>query len=152
MFAVGDPAPSSGLHLPAGSHLPQPRQVRELVNLWFAEAGANQAFPLDDRSAFEIFMTPRPLLTPGAQPVHLLPRSGNVLESQAVNVRNRSYAIGALVDIPTPGAQGVLFAHGRGWAGTRSTSRTTGSIMSTTSSAASNRRWSAAKTSRQART
>ena len=76
MFAVGDPAPSSGLHLPAGSHLPQPRQVRELVNLWFAEAGANQAFPLDDRSAFEIFMTPRPLLTPGAQPVHLLPRSG----------------------------------------------------------------------------
>ena len=117
MFAVGDPAPSSGLHLPAGSHLPQPRQVRELVNLWFAEAGANQAFPLDDRSAFEIFMTPRPLLTPGAQPVHLLPRSGNVLESQAVNVRNRSYAIGALVDIPTPGAQGVLFAHGARFGG-----------------------------------
>jgi hypothetical protein len=53
-----------------------PDKVRELVNLWFAEAGANQAFPLDDRSAFEIFMTPRPLLTPGAQPVHLLPRSG----------------------------------------------------------------------------
>ena len=33
-------------------------------------------------------------------------------ESQAVNVRNRSYAIGALVDIPAPGAEGVLFAHG----------------------------------------
>ena len=94
-----------------------PDKVRELVNLWFAEAGANQAFPLDDRSAFEIFMTPRPLLTPGAQPVHLLPRSGNVLESQAVNVRNRSYAIGALVDIPTPGAQGVLFAHGARFGG-----------------------------------
>ena len=33
-------------------------------------------------------------------------------ESQAVNVRNRSFAIGALVDIPAPGAEGVLFAHG----------------------------------------
>ncbi len=29
----------------------QPEKLRELVNLWFAEAGANIAFPLDDRSA-----------------------------------------------------------------------------------------------------
>jgi arylsulfatase len=35
-----------------------------------------------------------------------------VPESQAANVRNRSYAIGALVDIPAPGVEGVLFAHG----------------------------------------
>ncbi len=30
----------------------------------------------------------------------------------AVSVRNRSYSIGALVDIPGPGAAGVLFSHG----------------------------------------
>src|SRR6266542_5879841 len=42
----------------------QPEKLRELMNLWFAEAGANIAFPLDDRSAFEIFMTPRPVLSP----------------------------------------------------------------------------------------
>ena len=41
----------------------QPEKVRELVNLWFAEAGANIAFPLDDRSPVEIFATPRPQLT-----------------------------------------------------------------------------------------
>jgi arylsulfatase len=35
-----------------------------------------------------------------------------VPEAQAVNVRNRSFTIGALVDVPAPGAQGVLFAHG----------------------------------------
>jgi hypothetical protein len=29
-----------------------------MVNLWFAEAGANGAFPLDDRSAIEILTTP----------------------------------------------------------------------------------------------
>ena len=40
-----------------------------------------------------------------------------VPESQAVNVRNRSYTIGALVDIPAPGAQGVLFAHGSRFGG-----------------------------------
>jgi len=40
------------------------------------------------------------------------PDTAEVPESQAVNVRNRSFAIGALVDIPAPGAEGVLFAHG----------------------------------------
>ncbi len=38
-------------------------------------------------------------------------------EQQAVNVRNRSFAIGALVDIPAPGAEGVLFAHGARFGG-----------------------------------
>ena len=38
-------------------------------------------------------------------------------ESQAVNIRNRSFAIGALVDIPAPGAEGVLFAHGSRFGG-----------------------------------
>jgi hypothetical protein len=37
--------------------------MRELINLWFAEAGANGAFPLDDRSPAEILNTPRPQLT-----------------------------------------------------------------------------------------
>ena len=38
-------------------------------------------------------------------------------ESQAVNIRNRSYVIGALVDIPAAGAEGVLFAHGSRFGG-----------------------------------
>jgi hypothetical protein len=45
------------------------------------------------------------------------PDSAEVPESQAVNVRNRSYSIGALVDIPGPGASGVLFAHGSRFGG-----------------------------------
>jgi arylsulfatase len=40
-----------------------PSKLREMVNLWFAVAGANDAFPLDDRSAVEILMTPRPQLS-----------------------------------------------------------------------------------------
>ena len=90
----------------------QPEKVRELVNLWFAEAGSNGAFPLDDRSALEIMLTPRPVLSPPRDRYIYFPDTAEVPESQAVNIRNRSYAIGALVDIPGPGAEGVIFAHG----------------------------------------
>ena len=90
----------------------QPDKVRELVNLWYAEAGANQVFPLDDRGPLEIILTPRPVLSPPRNRYVYRPDTAEVPESQAVNVRNRSYAIGALVDIPAPGAQGVIFAHG----------------------------------------
>ena len=94
-----------------------PEKVRELQNLWFAEAGANGAFPLDDRSALEILLTPRPVLSPARNRYVYFPDTAEVPESQAVNVRNRSFGIGALVDIPAPGAEGVLFAHGSAFGG-----------------------------------
>ncbi|PXA71714.1 arylsulfatase [Cryobacterium arcticum] len=102
------------LHNLAAEH---PDKVRELVNLWFAEAGANQAFPLDDRSAFEIFVTPRPVLSPPRSRYVYYPHTSEVPESQAVNTRNRSFVIGALVDMPTAGAEGVLFAQGSRFGG-----------------------------------
>jgi arylsulfatase A-like enzyme len=95
----------------------EPERLQELISLWYAEAGANGAFPLDDRSALEIIMTPRPLLTPPRNRYVYYPGLAEVPESQAVNVRNRSYHIGALVDIPQAGAQGVLFAHGSRFGG-----------------------------------
>ena len=104
----------SEMHDLAADH---PDKVREMVNLWFAEAGANQAFPLDDRAPLEIMLTPRPVLSPPRNRYVYYPGTAEVPESQAVNVRNRSYAIGALVDIPAPGAQGVLFAHGSRFGG-----------------------------------
>ena len=94
-----------------------PDKLRELQNLWFAEAGRNGAFPLDDRSALEIILTPRPLLAPPRDRYIYFPDTADVPEQQAVNVRNRSFAIGALVDIPAPGAEGVLFAHGARFGG-----------------------------------
>src|SRR5664280_1452784 len=95
----------------------EPQRLQEMINLWHAEAGANGAFPLDDRSALEIILTPRPVLTPARNRYVYYPGGAEVPESQAVNVRNRSYAIGALVDIPAPEASGVLFAHGARFGG-----------------------------------
>ncbi|GGT09820.1 arylsulfatase AtsA [Streptomyces tanashiensis] len=90
----------------------EPGRLQQLIGLWFYEAGVNQAFPLDDRSALEILSTPRPELTPARNRYVYRPGGSEVPESVAVNVRNRSYSIGALVDLPGPGASGVLFAHG----------------------------------------
>ncbi len=89
----------SELHNLAAEH---PDKVREMVNLWFAEAGANGAFPLDDRTPLEILNTPRPQLASPRDRYIYYPDAADVPETQAVNVHNRSYTIGALVDIPGP--------------------------------------------------
>ncbi len=102
------------LHDLAAEH---PDKVRELVNLWFSEAGANHAFPLDDRSAIEILNTPRPQLTSPRDRYLYYPGTAGVPEAQSVNTRNRNYIIGALVDIPAAGAGGVLFAQGSHFGG-----------------------------------
>jgi arylsulfatase A-like enzyme len=104
----------SELHDLASEH---PEKVRELVNLWFAEAGSNGAFPLDDRSPLEILQTPRPQLASPRNRYVYYPDVADVPETQAVSIRNRSYSIGALTDIPAPGAEGVLFAHGARFGG-----------------------------------
>jgi arylsulfatase len=101
----------------------EPHRLRALINLWYAEAGANGAFPLDDRSGLELLTTPRPQLSPARNRYVYYPGIADVPESQAVNVRNRSYAIGAVVDIAergsngATGANGVLFAHGSRFGG-----------------------------------
>jgi hypothetical protein len=102
------------LHDLAAEH---PDKLRELIGLWFAEAGANQAFPLDDRSALEILSTPRPQLSAPRNRYVYAPDTAEIPEAQAVNVRNRSYVVAAQVDLPASGAQGVLFAHGSRFGG-----------------------------------
>ncbi|HTO01983.1 MAG TPA: arylsulfatase, partial [Microthrixaceae bacterium] len=104
----------SEMHDIAAEH---PDKLRELIALWSAEAGANGAFPLDDRSAIEIFLTPRPVLALPRDRYVYFPDCAEVPETQAVNVRNRSFTIGALVDIADPTAHGVLLAQGSRFGG-----------------------------------
>jgi arylsulfatase A-like enzyme len=95
----------------------EPERLQQLINLWYAEAGANGAFPLDDRSPLEILTTPRPVLSQARDRYVYYPGIADVPESQAANIRNRSYTVAALVDIPDAGAEGVLFAHGSRFGG-----------------------------------
>ena len=102
------------LHNVAAEH---PEKLSELIGLWFYEAGVNHAFPLDDRSALEILTTPRPQQVAPRDRYVYRPGCAEVPESVAVNLRNRSFSIGALVDLPEPGAEGVLFSHGSRFGG-----------------------------------
>ncbi len=94
-----------------------PEKLQELINLWFFEAGKYQGFPLDDRLPLEIFLTPRPQMTKPRDRYVYYPDTAEIPESQAVNIRNRSYAIRAEVEIPSGGAEGVVFAHGSRFGG-----------------------------------
>ena len=85
-----------------------PEKLQELINLWFHEAGKYKGFPLDDRSALEILTTPRPQMTKPRERYVYYPDTAEIPESQAVNIRNRSFAIRAEVEIPAPLAP-------RGW-------------------------------------
>ncbi|MEU6643967.1 arylsulfatase [Saccharomonospora sp. NPDC046836] len=95
----------------------EPAKLHELMGLWFHEAGLNQAYPLDDRSAVEILTTPRPQMTAPRNRYTYRPGGSGISESAAPSVRNRSYSIGALVDLPGRSAAGVLFAHGSRFGG-----------------------------------
>ena len=65
----------------------------------------------------EILNTPRPQIA-GARDRYLYyPGIAGVPEAQAVNIRNRNYIVGAVVDIPAPGASGVLFSQGSHFGG-----------------------------------
>jgi arylsulfatase A-like enzyme len=95
----------------------KPEKVRELVNTWFSEAGANGAFPLDDRTPVEIMTTPRPKLTAPQTRYVYYPETAPVPEWQSVAIQGRSFVIEAVVDLPETGAEGVLFAQGSRFGG-----------------------------------
>jgi arylsulfatase A-like enzyme len=90
----------------------RPDRLEQLKGLWFYYAGVYKGLPLDDRSALEILMSPRPQPSEPRDRYVYYPGTADIPESVAVNIRRRSYAIAAGVEIEAAGAQGVLFAHG----------------------------------------
>ncbi len=94
-----------------------PEKLRELIDLWWSEAGRYQALPLETRDAVAILTTPRPQLAADRNRYVYYPGNAEVPESVAPNIRNRSYTIAAEVRIETPEAGGVLMAQGARFGG-----------------------------------
>ena len=116
-------------------------RLAELIGLWFYEAGANHAFPLDDRSALEIILTPAAAAHPAARPLRLpARRRGDPGVRRGQRPQPRPSRSARRSTCPTARAQGVLFAHGSRFGGHACTSRTTGCTTSTTSSASTEQR------------
>jgi arylsulfatase len=97
-----------------------PERVKALVDLWWAEAARHDVLPLDWRSVERLSeqLTGRPSLAAGRKtsvyntPLVALP------EAAAPDLKNKSFAITAEVNIPSSGAQGMIFTQGgitAGW-------------------------------------
>ncbi len=94
-----------------------PDRLRELINLWWVEAGRNNVLPLDDRVVVDILLQPRPHVAKPRDTYVYYPGSSPVPESVAVNIRNRSFTIFADLDIESPDAGGVIVAMGSRFGG-----------------------------------
>lgn len=94
----------------------QPAKLEEMKQLWWAMASKYKVLPLDGRG-IERLATPRPEMSAPRQSYVYYPGTGEMESSNAADVRNRSYAISADIEIPKSGAQGVLLAHGSSFGG-----------------------------------
>jgi arylsulfatase A-like enzyme len=94
-----------------------PERLQELIALWWAEAGARQALPLESRDAVEILGTDRPQLSKPRTRYVYYPGGAEVPESVTPNIRNRSYTIAAELEIETPEAGGIVFSQGSRFGG-----------------------------------
>jgi arylsulfatase A-like enzyme len=94
-----------------------PERVKALVDRWFEEAEKYDVLPLDDRIPVEILMDDRPQPEPPRENYVYYPGTAEVPEAASVNIRGRSYRILAEVEVTSPDAEGVIFAHGSRFGG-----------------------------------
>ncbi|MDP8887428.1 MAG: arylsulfatase [Thermoproteota archaeon] len=93
-----------------------PEKLRQLVELWWAEAGKYNVLPLDDR--FSERVVARNEIDKEKKSYTFYPGTVRVPENSAPHFKNRSYSINAEVEIPKAGAEGPICAIGgigSGW-------------------------------------
>lgn len=94
-----------------------PERLREMIDLWWAEAERNQVLPLDNRILWAL-VNPKPDARRERDRFRYFQDGAQVPEAVAVNVRNRSHAL--IVDITVPEGitpEGTLLAIGSGLGG-----------------------------------
>jgi arylsulfatase len=89
-----------------------PQKLKELQDLFWIEATKYNVLPLDDRFIERADPAMRPSLIEGRTKFTYFPGVRRVPESSSPNVKNKSHAITADVEIPKDGADGVLVAAG----------------------------------------
>jgi len=91
-----------------------PEKLRGLVEQWWADAGAFDVLPLDDRDyervAADIAARRRTTYV-------YYPGMARIDRLSAPDIADRSYSIAAEVEVPSTGAEGVLLASGTRFAG-----------------------------------
>jgi arylsulfatase A-like enzyme len=95
-----------------------PEKLAELQALFLEEARKYNVLPLDDRRVerFNPDLAGRPTLIKGNSQL-LFGGMGRLTENTMINVKNKSHAVTAEVDVPESGAEGVIIAQGGAYAG-----------------------------------
>ena len=95
-----------------------PEKLHELQRLWLIEAMKYNVLPLDDRRVerFNPDLAGQPQLVKGNSQL-LFSGMGRLSENSVVVMKNKSFSIMAEVEVPTKGAEGVIFAQGGAFGG-----------------------------------
>jgi arylsulfatase A-like enzyme len=95
-----------------------PDVLLRLQQLFLLEASKYNVFPLDDRRVerFNPDLAGRPTLIRGNSQI-LFGKMGRLTEASVVNIKNKSHAITAELDVPEAGANGVIVAQGGAYGG-----------------------------------
>lgn len=90
-----------------------PEKLRELQDLWWIEATRNHVLPVDTRPlAARIKPDEVPNPTKGLKSITYRAGVGGILEGSAPHLTNTSFTLTADIDIPSGGAEGMLFTLG----------------------------------------
>ena len=97
-----------------------PEKLKALIDLWWAEAARHDILPLDWRSVERLSeqLTGRPNLAAGRKTVVYNTPLVALPEGSAPDLKNKSFRITAEVNIPSSGAEGMIFTQGgitAGW-------------------------------------
>ena len=90
----------------------EPKKLRELQDLFVAEAAKYNVLPLDNSKVERLDVSLRPNLTQGRSEFTYYPGMVRIPEGAAPDFKNKSFRIVADVDIPEGGAEGVLITQG----------------------------------------
>ena len=95
-----------------------PDRLAELKELFLQEARKYNVLPLDDRriERFNPDLAGRPQLVKGNSQL-LFGGMGRLSENSVVNIKNKSHAITAEIDVPDEGTEGVMIAQGGAFGG-----------------------------------
>jgi arylsulfatase len=93
-------------------HLPD--KLEELKRLWLIEAARYNVLPIDDRllERLDSDMAGRPDLLRGRTDMMFGAGMGRLGENVVPNIKNKSFAITAELEIPDRGAEGVILSQG----------------------------------------
>jgi arylsulfatase len=90
----------------------EPKRLRQLQDLFWAEAGKYNVLPLDNSTTERFDVSLRPSLTRGRMEFTYYPGMIRIPEGTAPDFKNKSYRITADIEIPDDGAEGVLMTQG----------------------------------------